>query len=99
MQPLHVAPQPIWALIPEVMRPGDIILTADGQIASRFIRGVTHSDFSHVIAHIDMGLLTEAVEHGVIIRRARGFYVIERGHIKVLRSTTPLNPEEVDAIS
>ncbi len=81
-----------------MMRPGDIVLTAGDQMVSRVIRAVTFSDFSHVIAHIDMGLLMEAVEHGVIIRRARGFYVTEREYVKVLRLTTPLTPAQADAI-
>jgi hypothetical protein len=98
MNTLHVVPQPIWALVPSEVRPGDIILTADDQITSKAIRGITFSDFSHVIVHVDEGLLMEAVGDGVIIRRARGFYVTDRGYVRVMRSATPLTSAQVSAI-
>jgi len=83
----------IFALRPERIRLGDIILTAGSGLISRSIRKLTKSNFSHAALCTRPSMLLEALYTGVQRRSTIGTYATQREWIAVLRPKKALTPD------
>lgn len=82
----------IFALRPDSILVGDIILTSAAAVISYAIRRFTESDLSHAAICTRPGMLLEATGTGVLRRSAIGTYATRIDWIRVLRPKKPLAP-------
>jgi hypothetical protein len=80
----------IYALRPDQILVGDIVLTSRKAPTSAAIRALTDSDFSHVAICTRPGFLLEAVPHGVLRGSVIGTFATRREWIAVRRPKKPL---------
>jgi hypothetical protein len=82
----------IFALRPDSVLVGDIVLTSGSAFISFAIRTFTKSDLSHAAICTRPGMLLEAAGPGVLRRSTLGTSATRKEWIRVLRPRRPLTP-------
>jgi len=84
----------IYALRPERVQAGDVVLTSSQHLISSGIRVGTQSQFSHAALCTRQGMLLEATLTGVMRYPILGVYATRREWLKVLRPTRPMTVDQ-----
>ena len=80
-----------------LLKPGDIILTAEKAAVSKGVRVGTGSRFSHAAIWVG-GTMIEAVREGVFSKNVQRLILDKPSHCVVLRSRKPLSEREIEQV-
>lgn len=89
----------IYALRPERVQVGDVVLTSSQHLISSGIRVGTQSQFSHAALCTRQGMLLEATRTGVMRYPILGVYATRREWLKVLRPIEPMTANQLTELT